>query len=940
MIPIYSNSSVIVILCNVTLGILLIKLLLIGSPDTLAGPLQKINCHVSDAPWSLFCEQLQKESGVVVFYNDSSLNEVKVTLQADSISILDAVTRVLSGTPYSVSAWNRHLVVLRGDPLIKELPRYQVSDSKTGIQSTDKTSPTESEERYLVGRKSDVAQTLLIGKTRIQKPGVKATILGRIVEEESGEPAIGATMFIEETKTGAATDVNGFLTLSLLPGKYSAIFEHLGLEKTKYQLEVIGDGSFSVSLKKSVIQIKEVVVFGDRQMNIKLKDAGLEKISIKSIKEIPMLMGERDILKISQMLPGIVSVGEGSAGLNVRGGSSDQNAFYINNIPVYNTSHLFGFFPAFNADIIKDFSIYKGFIPAQFGGRLSSVFNVITRQGNRKRYTAQGGISPVAGNIVVEGPIRKDSSSFLFSARSTYSDWILSLIEDQDIKKSHARFNDFSGSLNFDFRKSSLSCFGYHSSDYFKLSELNSYTYSNDGLSVNYSHHFSNILHADFSLVGSRYGFSTIDKQYATSAYQHDYRLEHYEFRSDFRHMVGDQHSFTYGLAAILYRLDRGTIVPYGDSSLRNRVNMGLENGIESSVYIADNYKINRTFTVALGARYSLFTPLGPRDVYTYADGKPLDLLTITDTLHYGAGKVIHWYHEPDIRANLNIRTDDEGSIKLAFNQMSQNLFMLNNTIVIAPNTQWKLADYHLSPSRSKQVSLGIFRTLPKLKLEASVESFYKVTLDSPEFKDGADFLNNALLETCVLQGKQKAWGIEVFIKRNAKRLEGWLSYTYSRSLVTVDGGQDWNSINNGEAYPANFDIPHSLNLVLNYHISRRVIFSTNLSYRTGRPVTYPVSVYYINGAPYFDYSKRNEYRIPDYFRTDASLTFEGNLKRNKLLHTSVSFNGYNITGRDNAYSVFFRTEKGNVRSYMYSVIGVPIFTLTLHFKLGNYASE
>jgi hypothetical protein len=367
---------------------------------------------------------------------------------------------------------------------------------------------------------------------------------------------------------------------------------------------------------------------------------------------------------------------------------------------------------------------------------------------------------------------------------------------------------------------------------------------------------------------------------------------------------------------------------------------LGEEKGLESALYISDSYNALPWLNITAGLRYTLFNPLGAKTVYTYSTGLPMDTRYINDTLDFGNIQPIRWYSEPDLRAAVNIKTDENGSVKLAFNQMHQNLFMLNNTITIAPNSQWKLADYHLLPSRSNQVSLGLFRTLSHFGIETSVEVYFKRTFNYPEFKDGADFLESALVETTILQGTQKAYGLEFFLKRSNRKLEGWLSYTYSRSIVKVDGDHAWSQINGGEAYPSNFDTPHVLNVVLSFHPTRRVTFSSVLAYQTGKPITYPESVYYINGAPYFDFSKRNAYRIPDYFRTDFSITLEGNLKRRKLLHSSLSLSVYNLTGRENPYSVYFKSERGNIRSYQYSVIGIPIFTATWIFKLGNYASE
>jgi hypothetical protein len=917
-----------------------ILLLLIWIAVSAQQKIRVMDCRVTNIPFNEFCDLIYARTSVKVFYHAEWTSKLRVTLNVDSITPLPAVTQVLKNTGLEVSEWHGNIVVLPGEKLRSGLPSYIIKQEKEKDTDSAGRSLTESEERYITGRKADVLQTLRIGRKGGAITGNKAKILGRILDEETGEPILSATIYISETRSGAVSDFNGFVSLTLKPGSYNALFEYLGYGKKKYQLEVLSDGSFSITMKKSVIQMKEVVVYGDRQMNIRAKDPGLDKMSIKSIRELPMMMGERDILKVSGTLPGIVSVGEGSAGLNVRGGGSDQNAFYINKVPIYNTSHLFGFFPAFNSDIIKDFSIYKGHIPAQYGGHLSSVFNIITRQGNRKQFTARGGISPITGNLVVEGPLKKDTSSFMLSARSSYSDWILKRLNDPDIRNSSAAFNDLSAGVNYDIRKSQVALFAYHSFDRFSLSDMSSYEYSNNGASASFSHNFTNSLRAEFSLVGSQYAFSTIDKQEASNAYEHGYKMEHYEFRSDFKHLVSDKHSLEYGVGMIFYKLDRGTVLPYGEESLRTKVELGIEQGVESAVYISDSYDITSWLTLTAGARYALFTPIGPKTVYEYIPGNPLDVRYISDTLTYSENQPIRWYHEPDLRMALNFETDEAGSVKLAFNQMHQNLFMLSNTISIAPNTQWKLSDYHLLPSSSNQFSAGVFRTFAEYGLESSAELFYKHTKNFPEFKDGADFLANPQVETAVLQGDQNAWGIEFFLKRSVRKLEGWISYTYSRSMIKVDGGSDWNQINGGEAYPANFDIPHALNVVLNYHITRRITFASILTYQSGKPVTYPVSVYYINGLPVLDYSKRNAYRIPDYMRADFSLTIEGNLKRQKLLHSSLIFSVYNATGRENPYSVYFKTENGSIRSYQYSVIGVPVFTATWLFKLGNYASE
>jgi hypothetical protein len=904
------------------------------------GPDKIISCHFRNIPFTEFYNEILRQTSVKIYYKDTWVNNLKVNLDTDSITVLSAVKQVIEGSGLELSVLQNNLVLLPGKKLLTDLPFFEQIASPNPLIGQEIQSVTEAEVRYITGRKPGVTQTITLGQPGVNVGNARVKVSGRVLDDETGEPINYVSVYITETKNGVASDLTGFFMLALSPGKYNVQIQCMGYETEKYLLDVLSAGSFDVRMKKKALQMNEVVVSGERQSDIRNKYPGLDKISIKSIRSLPMMMGERDILKVSGTLPGIVSIGEGSAGLNVRGGGYDQNAFYINSIPVYNTSHMFGFFPSFNSDIVKDFSIYKGHIPAEYGGRLASVFNITTRQGNRQRFTAKGSLSPVIGNIVLEGPLKKDTASFLFSSRTSYSDWLLSMIKDTTINASSASFNDFSGGVNFDFKNTQASLFVYHSYDHFRLSTINTYDYSNSGASLIVRHTYKESLRGELDLVGSRYIFSTVDNLQFSSAYQYSYEMNHYEMRATLKQRVNEKNSLEYGADFVLYNLDRGMVLPFGEKSLISKVKLGEERGVENSLFISDSYDITTRLNLNLGFRYTLFTPIGPATIFTYRQGEPLDVLYITDTLNFGKHKPVRLFHEPDIRLALNFETDEDGSVKLAFNQMHQNLFMLNTNISLAPNTQWKLADYHLVPSQNNQISLGVFRSLIKNGLETSLEVFYKRTTNYPEFKEGADFLENPLVETSVLQGKQKSYGIEFNLKRSGRKLEGWLSYTFSRSFIKVDGEHAWNRINNGLTFPANYDIPHSLNVVLNYGLSRRIILSSIMTYQTGRPTTYPESVFFIQGVPFLDYSKRNSYRIPYYLRTDFSLTLEGNLKKNKLIHSSLIMNIYNICGRRNPNSVYFVSENGRINSYMYSVISVPIFTATWIFKFGNYASD
>jgi hypothetical protein len=896
---------------------------------------QIISCHLENVSFDEFREFVKSNSGRDIFCKPEWVKDITVNLDTDSISVLNALIYILRGTGLEISEWNNSYILLPEERLIAELPGFSLQAEKPDSSGRDVRGTGS---RFLTSRSSDVIKVITIGQRNAAQAGL-VEIEGKISDLENGEPIAGATMYIIETRTGNVTDLQGNLRTSLRPGKYTARFECMGYKKLTCQLNVNAGGSFHVDLARDFIPIGEAVIYGDRQMIITSKDPGIEKIAVKSIKEIPMMLGERDILKVSEMLPGIVSIGEGSSGLNVRGGNFDQNAFYLNHVPVYNTSHFFGFFPAFNADVINDFTIYKGHVPAQFGGKLSSVFDIETRQGTRDRFSLQGGINPVSANLTISGPLISDSCTYLISGRTSYSDWILTRIDDYLIRNSSAGFYDMTASLTYDFKKTNVNLFFYHSSDRFKLADLSSYEYANLGSSLNINHRINSSMRNHFSLIGSGYSYGTTDQQEISTAYRHSYHLQHFELQNDITHTLKQNHTLNYGIDLTFYRLNRGTLEPYGPESLKSPVPHGIEQGMSGALYVSDMYDILPWLKLSAGFRFSLYSYLGPGEVFLYQQEDHRDIRLITDTLEFNPGAIIKSYSSPEIRIALNMITDPNGSVKLSFNQMQQPLFMLSNTIALAPNTQWKLSDYHLKPSRGNQYSAGIFRTFFDRRLEGSIEAFYKLARDFPEFRDGANFLSNPVVETDVLQGVQKSYGIEFFLKLNARKMDGWIAYTYSRSLITVDGNDIWNRINRGQTYPSNYDIPHALNTLFNYHFSKRVTISSVVTYQTGRPITYPVSVYYIEDQPYVDYSGRNKYRIPDYFRADLSLNIEGNLRKNKLIHSSWQFSLYNLTGRANAYSVYFISDNGKLKSYKYSIIGTQLFTISWLFRIGNIAS-
>ncbi len=543
----------------------------------------------------------------------------------------------------------------------------------------------------------------------------------------------------------------------------------------------------------------------------------------------------------------------------------------------------------------------------------------------------------MAANLVVSVPIIKDKLSVIASGRKSYSDWILKKVNDNSINKSSVKFSDLSFGVYYDLDKTQVSLFGYHSNDYFAFSENNKYEYSNNGISLNIKQIYSNKLSANYSVVASKYNFMSMDNIEVSKGYEHAYNIMQNEVKAELTYKINDNHKIRGGYNGTFYGLGRGVVQPTYNSKISN-LDLGSEKGIDNAIYISDVWSPIDKLELLAGFRYSVYNYLGPKEVYLYSDNQVVDESYITDTMSFSNNKVITTNHFPEFRFAASYKLNKKSNIKISFTQMHQSLFMLNPSATVIPSSQWKLADYHLNPSRSNQVSLGYFRDIIKYGMEASVEGFYKHTKDYTEFRDGAEFLSSEKVELNTLQGKQTSYGVEFMLRRRGDYLfTGWLAYTYSKSTILIEGDNSWQNVNNGLKYPSAYDIPHSFNMFLNIKFSKRVNFSTTVNYQTGRPITFPISMYYVNNISYVDYSERNAYRIPYYFRMDASLTIEGNLKKEKLIHSSFVLSVYNLTGRDNPYSVFFTTNSYSVQTHQYSVIAIPVVTASWIFKLGNF---
>lgn len=885
-----------------------------------------------------FARQVMEQHNITIFYESEWVENVTVTASGDSIHLATLLDRLLR--PEGVHFFDKK----NGQIFITGYRKIDDSALRELIVRREKPDSVFIEDNRIIGNISYEKRVnrVRIGKADEREASGNSLLSGRVISSSSGEPVIGATLYVEGTTNGVITNSEGFYALHVDAGSSIILnVSCLGMEKETYFVVINSSGVLNIEMSEMLIDIQEVTVRSGKNENVRGIQMGFQKIAIKEIKTIPVVMGERDILKVASMLPGVQTVGEGAAGFNIRGSSSDQNLFLVNEIPVFNTGHLFGFFSAFNPDMVSDLNLYKSNFPVEYGGRLASVFEISTRKGNKKKFGARGGISPITGSLLVETPVVNDKVSVIFGGRSTYSDWILNRIEDKDIQNSDASFYDLMSGIHIlPNEKSSIQIFGYYSKNKFNLAGTNDYRYENLGSSIMYNRQLNEKWKLEVAGVFSQYRNYQANRDFVTRSYDHEFIVDHKGLKAKITGFRFINHKISFGGNVIFHNLNHGKYRPLVKESLRIVNDFGKEKGIEYALYLSDEYRITDKLTLYSGLRYSFFNYLGPKDIYTYTDGLPRELYNITDTTSYAKGKSIVNYNGPEYRMSLNYKLYPDLSLKVSFNRMRQYLFMLSNTIAISPTDDWKLVDPHITPPIADQVSFGVYKNFNKTALETSAEFYYKKTRNLVEYKDGTELTLNPYFETAILQGDQNSWGAEFFIKRNAGRFTGWMSYTYSRSLITVKSNDSWDQINNGITYTANYDKPHSLNFVGNFRFSRRFSLASNMVYSTGRPITYPTGIFYVNGIEAISYSNRNEYRMPDYFRVDVSINIEGNLLKRKFAHGSWMFAVYNITGRKNAYSIYFKNEGGRINGYKQSIYGVPIFTISYNFKLGNYAVD
>lgn len=883
-------------------------------------------------------ETIEKKSDYKFYYDIKWVEPNKTLLSAryTDASINDILNQVLSKTDLNYFIDKNKIILTRNNIIHDKLSDNYFETAKV-IESQVKSNNTEDKPVFFKELDSitlNKTKTIVIGKESKKTNKEFCTLSGSIKDFNTGKPLSNVTVKTKNGTITTATDENGHYTLKVPFGVNYIETDFFTSINTTKKIVLYSDGVLDIQLHDKINNLNEVLINSKKRENIKSAVIGLTTIDIEGMKNIPLVLGERDLFKVVTILPGVKQTGEGSAGFSVRGGKEDQNLILLDDALIYNPSHFLGFFSAVNPYTTKKASVYKGSIPAEFGGRLSSVFDITTKNGNPTKFSGEGGIGPVTSNLALSTPIIKDKSSILVGARASYSGWILRSLNEESLKSSQASFYDATLKFNHKFNeKNNFETTMYYSHDAFSISSDSLYKYSNRLASLKWDHTFNSKHKAAIIATNSEYKFNIDYEGDILKAFDFGYTINETQLMLKLNYKLNEQHKFNYGLSSKVYDINPGFLSPKSNSSPITPIEIDKERGIESAAYFSDNFNVNKKLLFDIGFRYSTFSALGAGSQKIYKANEPLNEATVIEVKSFKNNEIMKTYGGFEPRLAMRYFLTDDFSVKLGYDKAYQYIHLLSSNTTQSPTDSWKLSDINIKPQSSQQFSLGFFKNIIEKDIELSVEGYYKKAKNFLDYKVAAQLLLNKDIETELLQGQGKAYGIEFLIKRNIGRLNGWIGYTYSRTFVKLDSQFNDEKVNNGNYFPANSDKPHDISVVLNYRFTKRYSFSSNFIYQTGRPITYPIGKYTYGNAEYTLYSDRNQFRIPDYYRLDIGFNVEGTHKLNKLAHGFWNISIYNVLGRNNPYSIYFVTDDGQIKAYKTSIFANPIPTITYNFK-------
>lgn len=873
-------------------------------------PLDDIRVRVqSQISLSDLLVQVEKENPVRFFFLEEWLDPFQLDSAYNEMTLHDALTHLLAGSEITFSFEYNYAVIFVKDPAAS-IERETLLRSATAA------------------RKQIISKEF--GTPKDYRRGNNLTLSGTIRDEVSGHAVDNASVWVNG-KIVTTTDGNGLYRLTLLGGQYVVQFSHAGLADKVIDLKIYRSAQLDLELEKAPVVLEEVVVTDQSVVNNRIGESVLK---LSEMKRAPAFLGEVDLIKQIQTQPGVTTVGEVASGFNVRGGGVDQNLVLYDGIPVFNTSHALGFFSAFNTDAISRVTFYRGGIPAEHGGRASSVLDIRSAEGSPYKWSGGGGIGIISSHLNIGGPIKKDTTLVKASFRSSYSDWMLNTIKSryQSLKESSVSFYDASAKLSHKFSgRTKVVLSGYTSFDEFSLSNDTVYATRNVIASLRLDHAFNEKLFGSVGLGFGKYRYSMREEQ-PEVAFDLGYGVTYPSLKLDFNYE--GEHKLSFGLHNTMYTFEPGKISPTTAESNAASVTVADERSIESALYLSDAFYVGEKLRIEAGLRYSLFNRLGAGTVYSYQDGKSRENYTVTDSVVYGSGEVMKTYSGAEPRLSVSYTLQSSASVKVGYNRMYQYMHLITNSTAVTPVDIWQSSNVYFKPQIADQISAGYFRNFNDNMYDASAEVFYKTVKNTLDFKDGARLLLNKNPETDFINGNDEAYGIELSLAKTRGRLTGDINYTYSRSWRMMNGVYDEERINSGKRYPSNFDQPHVAQVNWRYAITRRYFFSGNFVYHTGRPVSIPSSGYVVDGIAVLEFANRNGYRLRDYHRLDIALVIEGNHKQKKLLDGTWVFSLYNVYARKNDYSIFYQTNAdGDLRPYSLSVVGTIIPSITYSFK-------
>ncbi len=819
-------------------------------------PLDKtITISINNEPLKQAFDKITAASGVRFTYNETvAQSKITLNINAQNQPLGDVLKKALAPHPFSFS-------VLDQDVMIK----YDAAKIK---------------------------------KPSAALAGGKFTISGTVKSTQTGETIIGASIRVVDVNQGTSSNEYGFYSITVPAGDHQLAVSAIGQKSTVLPVSVTANQRLNISMDNNEQSLQEVTITAKAPgiRDLANPQMGVERLSIQETKNMPVLLGERDIIKTIQLLPGIKTAGEGSGGFYVRGGASDQNLILLDEAPVYNATHMLGFFSTFNSDAIKNISIYKGDMPAQYGGRLSSVLDIKMNEGNNQKLGVSGGIGLIAARINVEGPIQKNKSSFLISARRTYADAFLAFSKDSLAKKSKLYFYDINAKANYILGdKDRLFLSGYFGKDVLKAGDLAGINWGNTTATLRWNHIFNSQLFSNTSLIYSDYDYK-INITEDVNEFQIFSQIKDLNFKEDLQYYAGDKNTISFGFNGIYHTIKPGEISSSGNSGI---VSQSLENryALENALYASNTWKASDRFSLTYGVRLSAFTILGQGDYYSLdADGN------ITGTQHYNSRQAVKTYVNPEPRIAAAYSLNDYSSVKASYARNAQNLHLISNSNSGSPTDKWVASTNIIKPELADQFSAGYYRDFSDHKYEFTFETYYKKMQNQVDYRNGANIFTNQPIETQLLYGKGRAYGAEILFKKKTGRLTGWISYTLAKTERQIDG------INDNQWYNARQDRTHDIAIVAMYKATEKWTFSANFVYYTGDAVTFPSGKYQVDGANYYYYTSRNADRMPAYHRLDLGATRQ--LKKSAKFESDLTFSLYNAYGNHNAYRIYFRNNQ------------------------------